>query len=134
MKDQKKSSTINRRQFVKKSGLGMGGLMLSPSLMAKAHIDGSDAIKIGLIGCGGRGTGAVVQALNSGQNVKLVALCDAFKDNLDACYKQITNPKFEDWSSDKSLDMRAKIEVPEEHKFSGFEGYSAWGKESTRGR
>ena len=122
MKDQKKS-TINRRQFVKSSGLGMGGLMLSPSLMAKAHIDGSDAIKIGLIGCGGRGTGAVVQALNSGQNVKLVALCDAFKDNVDACYQKITDPKFQDWSSEEPTDLRAKINVPEEHKFSGFDGY-----------
>ena len=123
MKDQKKSTTINRRQFVKTSGLSMGGLMLSPSIMAKAHIDGSDAIKIGLIGCGGRGTGAVVQALNSGQNVKLVALCDAFKDNVASCYKKITSPDFEDWSTEKTKDFRSRIEVPEEHKFSGFEGY-----------
>ena len=123
MKDQKKSTTINRRQFVKSSGLSMGGLMLAPSIMAKAHIYGSDAIKIGLIGCGGRGTGAVVQALTSGQNVKLVALCDAFQDNVDACYKKITDPNFQDWSADESMDLRSKIDVPEAHKFSGFEGY-----------
>ena len=119
MKDEKHHSGINRRQFVKNSGMAMGGLMLSPSLMAKAHIDGSDEIKIGLIGCGGRGTGAVVQALNSGQNVKLVAMCDAFEDNMEKCYKRITDPNFSDWTSDEPLDMRSKIDVPKEHRFSG---------------
>ena len=123
MKDEKHHSGINRRQFVKNSGMAMGGLMLSPSLMAKAHIDGSDEIKIGLIGCGGRGTGAVVQALNSGQNVKLVAMCDAFEDNMEKCYKRITDPNFSDWTSDEPLDMRSKIDVPKEHRFSGFDGY-----------
>ncbi len=123
MKNSIKSS-LNRRKFVKTTGLAVGGMMLSPSLIAaKAHIDGNDAIKIGLIGCGGRGTGAVVQALTTQQNVKLVAMCDAFKDNLDKCYKRITDPKFQDWSTDEPLDLRAKIEVPEEHKFDGFEGY-----------
>ena len=123
MKDEKQKSSINRRQFVKNSSLAMGGMMLSPTLLAKAHISGSDEIKIGLIGCGGRGTGAVVQALNSGQNVKLVALCDAFDDNLEKCYKQITDPNFQDWSSDEPMDLRPKIDVPKEHRFSGFEGY-----------
>ncbi len=123
MKDEKHHSGLNRRQFVKNSSMAMGGLMLSPSLMAKAHIDGADEIKIGLIGCGGRGTGAVVQALNSGQNVKLVAMCDAFEDNMEKCYKRITDPNFQDWSSDEPIDMRSKIDVPNEHKFSGFEGY-----------
>jgi len=119
----KNHSGINRRQFVKNSGMAMGGLMLSPTLMAKAHIDGTDEIKIGLIGCGGRGTGAVVQAMNSGQNVKLVAMCDAFEDNVEKCYKRITDPNFQDWSSDEPIDMRPKIDVPKEHRFSGFEGY-----------
>lgn len=123
MKNEKKSTGINRRQFVKRSSLGMGGLMLSPTLKSKVHIDGSDEIKIGLIGCGGRGTGAVVQALTSGQNVKLVALCDAFQDNLDKCYERISSPDFQDWSTDKPLDLRSRIDVPVEHRFSGFEGY-----------
>jgi len=123
MKNQNNSG-INRRDFVKTSGLVAGSMMLAPSLVsAKAHIAGSDEIKIGLIGCGGRGTGAVVQALSSGQNVKLVAMADAFKDNLDKCYKRITDPEFQDWSSDETKDMRPMIDVPEEHKFAGFDGY-----------
>jgi len=123
MKNQNNSG-INRRDFVKTSGLVAGSMMLAPNLVsAKAHIDGSDEIKVGLIGCGGRGTGAIVQALGSGQNVKLVAMCDAFRDNLDKCYKRITDPNFSDWSSDETKDLNPMIDVPEEHKFDGFDGY-----------
>lgn len=123
MKNQNNSG-INRRDFVKTSGLVAGSMLLAPSLVAaKAHIDGSDTIKVGLIGCGGRGTGAIVQALSSGQNVKLVAMADAFRDNLDKCYKKIYSAEFQDWSSDELKDMRPFIDVPEEHKFDGFDGY-----------
>lgn len=123
MKNQNNSG-INRRDFVKTSGLVAGSMMLAPSLVAaKAHIDGADTIKVGLVGCGGRGTGAIVQALSSGQNVKLVAMADAFRDNLDKCYKKIYSAEFQDWSSDELKDMRPYIEVPEEHKFAGFDGY-----------
>jgi predicted dehydrogenase len=110
---------LNRRSFVKTSGLVAGSMMLAPSLVsAKAHVAGADTIKIGLIGCGGRGTGATVQALNSGQNVQLVAMCDAFRDNLDKSYKRIVNSLMDD-----GKDAKAMINVPEGNKFDGFEGY-----------
>ncbi len=48
-----------------------------------------DVIKVALIGCGGRGTGAAVQALSTKQNVQLVAMADAFKDRLDDSYNNI---------------------------------------------
>ncbi len=117
--------SINRRSFVKKSALAAGaGIMLSEEdIKAKVYVDGDDAIKIGLIGCGGRGTGAVTQALRSGQNVKLVAMADAFKDNLKKCYDRISDPDFKDWSSEKAVDMSSMIDVPEEHMFDGFDGY-----------
>lgn len=115
---------MKRRTFLKTTTLGASSTLIVPSMLAaKAHIDGSDEIKIGLIGCGGRGTGAVVQALLSGQNVKLVAMADAFKDQLDNCYNQITDPEFKDWSQDEPTDLRPRINVPEEHKFVGFEAY-----------
>ena len=117
--------SINRRSFVKKSALAAGaGIMLSEEdIKAKVYVDGDDAIKIGLIGCGGRGTGAVTQALRSGQNVKLVAMADAFKDNLKKCYDRISDPDFKDWSTEKAVDMSSMIDVPEEHMFDGFDGY-----------
>lgn len=118
-----KKTNMNRRSFVKASSLAVGGMMISSSLAAKAHIDGDDAIKIGLIGCGGRGTGAIVQALSSGQNVKLVAMADAFQDRLDKCYKQISEKEYTDWSSGEPLDVQGMLDVPEEHKFTGFDAY-----------
>lgn len=113
---------MKRRDFVKKSSLVLGGVMTS-TIAAKAHVEGDDVIKIGLIGCGGRGTGAVVQALSSGQNVKLVAMADAFQDQLDNCYKRITDPDFNDWSGGGAKDLKDRIDVPKKHRFVGFDGY-----------
>lgn len=110
--------SVSRRDFVKTSGIAMGGMMLSPSIVsAKAHISGNDVIKVGLIGCGGRGTGAAVQALSTKQNVQLVAMAEAFKDRLDESY---TNIKAELQNNEVSLD---RLAVPEEHKFVGFDAY-----------
>jgi shikimate 5-dehydrogenase len=88
-----------RRKFVKTSALAAGGVLLVPSMLAaKAHIDGDDTIKVALIGCGGRGTGAAVQALMTKQNVRLVAMADAFRDRLDEAYNVITADDISDWS------------------------------------
>ena len=62
-----------------------GGNLARPS----AHAAGDDTIKIGLIGCGGRGTGAASKALSTEGNVKLVAMGDAFKDRLEGSLKGI---------------------------------------------
>jgi len=118
-----KKQQVDRRTFVKASSLAAGGLVLSGPLAAKAHSSVDDTITVGLIGCGGRGTGAVVQALNSGQNVKLVAMADAFKDRLDGCYEYITQQEFTDWSSGAAVDVSHRIDVPEAHKFVGFDAY-----------
>ena len=56
-----------------------GGL----SIARGAHAAGDDLLKIGLIGCGGRGSGAAVNALGADKNCKLVAMADAFADRLD---------------------------------------------------
>ena len=113
-KSTENSSQINRRDFVKSSAVVMGGLMASQlPLSASAYITGADTIKIGLIGCGGRGTGAAVQALSTKQNIKLVAMADAFRDRLDTSLKTISE---QDISKDR-------IDVPEDHKFVGFNGY-----------
>ena len=109
---------LNRREFVKTAGAAAGGLILAPSMLAaRAHIQGDDAIRIGLVGCGGRGTGAAVQALLSGQNVRLVAMADAFRDRLDDSLKQI------EAELENNELPASRLDVAEEHKFSGFEGY-----------
>lgn len=82
---------------------------------ASAYVLGDDAIKIALVGCGGRGTGAALQALSTKENVKLVAMADAFRDRLDDCFN-ILSKKFGD--TDKVL-------VKEEDKHVGFEAYKS---------
>lgn len=115
------SKNNSRRDFVKQSSLIAGGLIAAPFLSQANFFSGSDdVIKVALIGCGGRGTGAATQALLSKQNVKIVAMADAFRDNLDRCYKSLTT---DDGSDPAMAGMKKKVEVPEERKFTGFDGY-----------
>ncbi|RYZ28783.1 MAG: Gfo/Idh/MocA family oxidoreductase [Chitinophagaceae bacterium] len=115
-------SKPSRRDFVKQSSLLAGGLIAAPFLAGANYFSGSDdVIKIAVIGCGGRGTGAAMQALLSKQNVKIVAMADAFRDRLDNCYKTLTKEDMSD--SGVQGNLKSKIDVPEERKFVGFEGY-----------
>ncbi len=79
------AKSTSRRDFIKTSSfLVAGGAVGSTLSVARAaHPFGSDVIKLGLIGCGGRGSGAAVQAMNTlGGEVKLVAMGDVFDDRL----------------------------------------------------
>jgi predicted dehydrogenase len=74
---------------------------------------GAEMLRVGLVGCGGRGTGAAANALRADPNVKLVALADAFADQLDRCYTYLAGNK----------DIADKIDVPPERRFVGFDAY-----------
>lgn len=113
----------SRREFVKQGSILTGGLIAAPLFARTNFFSGSEnVIKIALIGCGGRGTGAAMQALMSGQNVKLVAMADAFRDRLDDCLKTLTADDLSDWTG-KPGNLKDRIQVPEENKFTGFEAY-----------
>jgi len=104
------SISSSRRQFLKQSLAGAaaaGALAVARS----AHAQGSDTIKIALIGCGGRGTQAAIQALSNkaNANVKLVALADAFGDRVDRALNSIL------------ARCKDKVDVPEERKFTGLD-------------
>jgi predicted dehydrogenase len=121
--DASKNNASSRREFVKQTGLLAGGLIAAPFLSQANYFSGAnDVIKIALVGCGGRGTGAAMQALLSKQNVKLVAMCDAFRDNLDKCYTALTADDISDYT-DRGGNLKSSIDVPEERKFTGFDGY-----------
>lgn len=116
------SNKTTRRQFVKNGSLIAGGLMAMPAFGGTNFFAGAAGeIKVALIGCGGRGTGAALQALSTKQNVKLVAMADAFKDQLDNCYKTISSKDLSDNGISGSLGN--KINVPEANRFVGFDGY-----------
>jgi predicted dehydrogenase len=101
-----------RRDFIKTSALVTGGLMTAPFVLPGAYAAPVNELKVALIGCGGRGTGAAFQAFNTGHNIKLVAMGDAFKDRLDDSHKAL----LEKFGPDK-------ITVSEEMKFVGFDAY-----------
>ena len=106
----------SRRDFVKKTTVLAGGLIAAPYLSSQAnYFSGApDVIKIALIGCGGRGTGAAVQALSTKQNVRLVAMADAFRDRLDSSYENI---------KEATKATPDRLQVSEENKFIGFDAY-----------
>jgi myo-inositol 2-dehydrogenase / D-chiro-inositol 1-dehydrogenase len=108
-------SGVSRRDFVRGTALAMGGMLVSGlPAEASAYVAGKDVIKIALIGCGGRGTGAADQALSTKANVQLVAMADAFRDRLDESYSNLMS---------KYQNVKNRIKVPDKNKFVGFDGY-----------
>ncbi len=108
-----------RRDFVKQGSMLAGAIAAAPLISNANFFSGSDdVIKVAVIGCGGRGTGAAVQALMSKQNVKIVAMADAFKDRLDECYKNVAGEL-----ANAGPGTKGTLDVPEERKFVGFDGY-----------
>jgi predicted dehydrogenase len=110
--DSGRDSQITRRSFLQTTSVAAGGAVLGGlSLERGAHAQGSDTVKIALVGCGGRGSGAAAQALATEGNVKLVAMADAFSNRLDNSYKEL------------AARNSAKMEVTDDSKFVGFDGY-----------
>ncbi|MDA0834199.1 MAG: Gfo/Idh/MocA family oxidoreductase [Planctomycetota bacterium] len=106
--------SASRRDFLKQSATVGSGLMIGSALASRAFAAGDETIKVGLIGCGGRGTGATVQALSTEGNVKLVAMADAFADQLDDSLNNITA---------QFRSRPERVSVDDEHKFVGFDAY-----------
>ena len=84
MKLKLNQSAFTRREFCKTSAMASGGILAATlPVGASAHVAGSDTIKVALVGCGGRGTGAAIQALSTEFPVQLVSMADAFEDRLN---------------------------------------------------
>jgi len=100
----------------------MAAATLSSPLLAQAatstppvHEGGSEILRVGLIGCGGRGTGAAVDTLSADPHTKLVAIGDAFADRAEKCLQNI--------QQDESIVDR--VAVDQDHVFSGFDAYKS---------
>jgi predicted dehydrogenase len=100
----------NRRRFLQTSAVSAVALASVPY----AHAGGNDTLRVGLIGCGGRGTGAATQALNADRNVRLVAMGDMFRDRLDSSLATLR----------RTEAIASKIDVPAERQFVGFDAYN----------
>lgn len=111
------SNPLSRRKFCKATALASGGILASTlPTNVSAFVGGSDTLKVALVGCGGRGTGAAIQALSTDIPVQLVSMADAFQDRLDSSLENI----LKEFPDDKD-----KVKVPEKHRFVGFEAYKA---------
>ncbi len=110
------SPVTTRRDFLRQStsaAVAAGSLVSGMSVARNLHAAGNDTIRIGLVGCGGRGSGAAVQALTADPNTQLVAMADAFGDRLEASVRRLTR--------NKAVGDRVKVDP--EHRFTGFDGY-----------
>ena len=109
-------SESSRREFLKSSTVAAisAGALAQFSLNSSVYASGDDTIKVGLVGCGGRGTGAAMQALSTNGNVKLTAVGDAFEDNARNVMNGIKGGLKE--KSDR-------VQVVPEKVFSGFDAY-----------
>ena len=119
-----KKSLISRRNFLSNAATAGALGFIAPSILSSCSHTSKKAaampamldqapdgpvLKAGLIGCGGRGTGAAINFLDAGPNLQIVALGDTFQDRVDNCRAQI---------------MKAKgQEVPLENCFTGFDAY-----------
>jgi myo-inositol 2-dehydrogenase/D-chiro-inositol 1-dehydrogenase len=120
------SHEASRRQFIKgASAVAAGGALfsLSPQLARSAYLSGSDEIKIGLIGCGGRGRGAAAQALETEGKVTLWSVCDAFEDNMKNTLEGLKGDVLKGQSDNNPLFKDSTIDVPEDRQFVGFDGF-----------
>lgn len=102
------SSGLPRREFLKTAGAGLAAL---PLLSRNAFAGGSDKLKVGLIGCGGRGTGAAMQAIRADSGVVLWAMGDLFANRLASSYEGL------------SSNFPDQVDVPSSRQFVGFDAY-----------
>jgi predicted dehydrogenase len=105
--------STSRRDFLKSSVALAGTAATVSSLGSMIYAGGSDTLRIGLIGCGRRGTGAAEQALMADKNVALVAMGDMFEDHLTASLGRLQ----------KNKDIADKVKVQPDHQFTGFDAY-----------
>ena len=109
------SNSPDRRTFLKSSSAAVGGAAVASSVAFPTVTFGKPTdkkLKLGLIGCGGRGTGAASQALKADSNIEITAMADAFPEKIDSSLGRIA----------KTVED-VKIKVKDSHKFVGLDGY-----------
>jgi myo-inositol 2-dehydrogenase / D-chiro-inositol 1-dehydrogenase len=108
------SQALTRRNFISSTSKGLAGAAALTALPIERFAHGAspgDTIKIALVGCGGRGSGAAQDALGTSGDVKLVAVADIHQDRINGAINNLKS-KFQD-----------KVDVSREQQFTGFDGY-----------
>jgi myo-inositol 2-dehydrogenase / D-chiro-inositol 1-dehydrogenase len=108
--DNQKRST-SRREFLQQTSGVLAGAALATAISTRAHAGENNTIKVALVGCGGRGTGAAVNALSTEGPTKLVATADVFGDRMQTSLQSL-QAQFAD-----------KVDVPKDRQFLGMDAY-----------
>ena len=112
MTNQTNTNVTTRRDFLKHTGRMAAAGALAGLTLPHVHAAENSTVQVALIGCGGRGTGAAANALATKSGpIKLVAMADVFSERLKSSYEGLKN------------NAPDKVEVPEDRKFIGLEGY-----------
>lgn len=102
----------SRREFLTTSAVGLSAAAVgSLPISRAAHAAGSDVLKVALVGCGGRGTGAASNCLNVPEGTKLTAVADAFEDQAVRALERLKQ-KYGD-----------RVDVPKDRMFIGLDAY-----------
>lgn len=109
---QTKTSFHSRRHFLKQSGFVAATSLVATAVIPRVHAAENNTIRLALVGCGGRGSGAAQDALRV-QNgpLKLVAMADVFPDRLNTSYENLAK------------EFAAQVDVPADRRFIGFDAY-----------
>lgn len=102
-----------RRTFVKQSMTAALAAAATQAIASRAHAAENNTLRIGLVGCGGRGTGAVGDSLTADPNTRLVAMGDVFADQLAGSLRSLQGNE----------GLRDRIDVPPERQYVGFDCY-----------
>lgn len=115
MNTTKSSSDSSRRDFLQRTAAATAAVSVATQAIPKAHARGQEKpIQIGLVGCGGRGTGAAANAMNvPSEQLKLVAMADVFEDRLTNSLKGLAE------------QFPMQVQVPEDHRYVDFDGYKS---------
>ncbi len=116
----KRHNLISRRDFLRTSAAFSGAALLAGG-SGFAYAAGSDRIKVGLIGCGGRGTGAARDCVSAAKGVEIYALGDLFPDQVEWSFNDLKDGH--DWGRDKVAGLGEKLTATKSRCFSGFDAY-----------
>jgi predicted dehydrogenase len=110
---QQNTSLTTRREFIKTTGRLAAASALAGVALPRVHAAGGDMIQLALIGCGGRGTGAVADAVSTSKSgpIKLVAMADVFPNRLNSSYETLRG------------QCGPNVDVPPDRRFVGFDAY-----------
>jgi len=110
--ERERRDPLSRRDFIRSTTAGTIGISAAlHATGARAYATGSDAIRVGVIGCGGRGTGAAHDAAVADPGVNIVAMGDLFRERIDSSRKELAKV------------IGTRLAVDEDHVFAGFDAY-----------